>query len=297
NIYEFFIGRTQILDDLATAISQSRSLAGEKLDDINLESIVSITYQVQAAFRVRPVTRCSSSLPGHTGAILVALFSPDARILATGSGDASVRFWDLTTELASATCSEAHRAPVLCLAWSPDSIVLASGCQGGAICLWKEDNNSWKLLHNRSLERPSLSKSPLASKSRWIRSIAWRPIHIDAECRMLAVAYQESSIVIWDALSGQPKLTLTGHQKPVTFLRWGGSDLIYSASQDTTIRVWRPEDGVLCRILNLHGHWVNCLALSTDYVLRTGPFDPAKAVLVKLPPTIDSTSSGRKLSF
>ena len=66
----------------------------------------------------------------------------------------------------------------------------------------------------------------------------------------------------------------------VTCLRWGGSGLIYSASQDRTIKVWRSDDGVLCRTLQGHGHWVNVLALNTDYVMRTGAFDPAKATLV-----------------
>jgi hypothetical protein len=31
---------------------------------------------------------------------------------------------------------------------------------------------------------------------------------------------------------------------------------------------------MLCRTLQGHGHWVNILALSTDYVMRTGAFDP-----------------------
>jgi len=31
---------------------------------------------------------------------------------------------------------------------------------------------------------------------------------------------------------------------------------------------------VLCRNLEGHAHWVNTLAMSTDYVLRTGPSDP-----------------------
>nr|XP_006820759.1 PREDICTED: notchless protein homolog 1-like [Saccoglossus kowalevskii] len=35
--------------------------------------------------------------------------------------------------------------------------------------------------------------------------------------------------------------------------------------------------GVLCRTLQGHGHWVNTLALSTDYVLRTGAYDPSKS--------------------
>jgi len=38
--------------------------------------------------------------------------------------------------------------------------------------------------------------------------------------------------------------------------------------------------GVLCRTLQGHGHWVNVLALSTDYVMRTGAFDPANATVV-----------------
>ncbi len=40
--------------------------------------------------------------------------------------------------------------------------------------------------------------------------------------------------------------------------------------------MWRASDGVLCRTLQGHGHWVNVLALNTDYAMRTGAFDPAK---------------------
>lgn len=42
------------------------------------------------------------------------------------------------------------------------------------------------------------------------------------------------------------------------------------------MKVWRSEDGILCRTLEGHAHWVNTLALSTDYVLRTGAFEPAE---------------------
>lgn len=33
--------------------------------------------------------------------------------------------------------------------------------------------------------------------------------------------------------------------------------------------------GVLCRTLEGHGHWVNTMALSTNYALKTGAFDPS----------------------
>ncbi|VDK23748.1 unnamed protein product [Taenia asiatica] len=302
--YTFFIGETQILDDLGSGIAQStasRLLVNEGVGDTQaepgalMESIVKVTYQAQAVFRVRPVTRCTSTLPGHKGAVLVALFSPDARALATGSGDCNVRFWDLNTELPQTLAANAHQSPVLCLSWSPDGFRLASGCQGGLICLWKQDETGiWALDSLSPLIQPSLARTPANSKSRWIRSLVWQPLHLDKDCRLLAAAYQETSIVIWDTLTARPHRILTGHEKPVTSLRWGGTDLLYSASQDRTIRVWRCADGALCRRLDLHGHWVNCLALSVDYVLRTGPFDPADAVLVKSPFSTTTEAMSRK---
>lgn len=33
------------------------------------------------------------------------------------------------------------------------------------------------------------------------------------------------------------------------------------------------QDGKMVRTLKGHGHWVNTLALSSEYVLRTGPHD------------------------
>ncbi|BHF66259.1 Notchless protein 1 [Sparganum proliferum] len=300
-VYEFFIGETQVLDDLATAIAQftasKHTTEGTDAVPEALESVIKVTYQAQALFRVRPVTRCTSTLPGHKGAVLVALFSPDARALATGSGDCSVRFWDLNTELPQTANVTAHSSPVLCLSWSPDGLCLASGCQGGYIYLWRQTggpSDGWTVEPSSPLIQPSLARTPANSKSRWIRSLVWRPFHLDVECRYLAAAYQEASIIIWDTVMGKPHRILSGHEKPVTCLRWGGTDLIYSASQDRTIRVWRSTDGVICRRLDLHGHWVNCLALSVDYVLRTGPFDPADAVLVKTAPVTAEGDEKRK---
>ena len=48
--------------------------------------------------------------------------------------------------------------------------------------------------------------------------------------------------------------------------------MIYTSSEDRTIHVW-DDEGYLLRSLKGHGHWVNTLAVSTDYVLRTGCFD------------------------
>ena len=88
---------------------------------------------------------------------------------------------------------------------------------------------------------------------------------------------------------------LTGHSASVNVVRWGGENVIYTGSSDRTVKVWSGVDvsrvalsvfltlyeigiadgmqGKLIRTLSEHAHWVNTMALSTDFVLRTGPYD------------------------
>jgi len=57
------------------------------------------------------------------------------RFLASGSGDTTVRFWDLSTETPHHTC-KSHRHWVLCIAWSPNGEKLASACKNGQVILF-----------------------------------------------------------------------------------------------------------------------------------------------------------------
>uniref|UniRef100_A0A8D1SW89 NLE domain-containing protein n=1 Tax=Sus scrofa TaxID=9823 RepID=A0A8D1SW89_PIG len=230
---------------------------------VETEKVLDIIYQPQAVFRVRAVTRCTSSLEGHSEAVISVAFSPTGKYLASGSGDTTVRFWDLSTETPHFTC-QGHRHWVLSISWSPDGKKLASGCKNGQILLWD----------------PSTGKQvgrALAGHSKWITALSWEPLHANPECRYVASSSKDGSVRVWDTTAGRCERILTGHTQSVTCLRWGGDGLLYSASQDRTIKVWRAHDGVLCRTLQGHGHWVNTMALSTDYALRTGAFEPAEA--------------------
>lgn len=65
--------------------------------------------------------------------------------------------------------------------------------------------------------------------------------------------------------------SLKGHKGAITSLRWGGRGLIYSASQDATIRVWREATQELVANLDLHGGRVNHLSLSCDPLFYKPP--------------------------
>src|SRR5689334_9110361 len=86
-------------------------------------------------------------------------------------------------------------------------------------------------------------------------------------CTRLATASKDGTIRIWDAVKMQCLFTLSGHRQAVKALKWGGAGLLYSASQDGSIKVWDPAQGKLVRSLEGHGHWVNTLALNTEYAL------------------------------
>ena len=104
-----------------------------------------------------------------------------------------------------------------------------------------------------------------------------------AESYSFASASKDSTTSIWDYLkTGTPKVMSLGqHSKSVTCVKWGGEGLIYTASQDRDIHVWRAEDGTLCRSLKGHAHWVNSISLNTDYVIRTGPYNERGQVAEK----------------
>ena len=53
------------------------------------------------------------------------------------------------------------------------------------------------------------------------------------------------------------------------------------ASSHKKFQTHLKKKGVLCRNLDGHGHWVNSLALNSDYIIRTGAFDPKDATLIK----------------
>lgn len=70
--------------------------------------------------------------PGHTSPILCAAFSPTGNLLATGSGDANARLWDLNTETPSHTLS-GHKGWVLCVEWEAFERKLATGGHDGQV--------------------------------------------------------------------------------------------------------------------------------------------------------------------
>ncbi|KAI0321569.1 WD-repeat protein [Amylostereum chailletii] len=228
------------------------------------EDIFVVHCAPQSVFRVRPATRCSSTLSGHASPILCASFSPTGNLLATGSGDTNARLWDLNTETPSHTLS-GHKGWVLCVEWEAMERKLATGGHDGHVRVW--DPKTGKPIGDA-----------LKGHTKWITSLTWEPIHLNASSPRLASSSKDGTVRVWSLSTRRVDYTLGGHTASVNVVRWGGGGLhgkgvLYTASSDRTVRVWDSNGGRLLHTLKDHAHWVTTLALNTDFVLRTGPFD------------------------
>ncbi|PHJ19656.1 notchless, partial [Cystoisospora suis] len=271
------------LDDNRIEITSSLQEAFELSSDRSTEKVLQIRYAPLAAFKVRHITRCASSLQGHTEAVLCVAFNPESSRLASGSGDMTVRLWCLSTETPQRTL-KGHTGWVLCLAWAPHGQILASAGMDGTVRLWDGETGD------------SLG-SPLKGHSKPVTALAWQPLHLSSSLSssvtetkagnttitdgrlsvpslMLASASKDSTVRLWNTSTSQCLRILSGHRDSISSLRWSGESEghIYTASRDTTVKVWNPISGRLVADLKGHAHWVNSLALNTDHVLRTGPY-------------------------
>lgn len=251
--------------DIASDIYQSLLRPGLK----TTEDFINLQYTPQAVFRVRAVSRCSSSIPGHGEAILATQFSPSSSSrMVSGSGDATARIWDCDTGTPLHTL-KGHTSWVLVVNWSPDGTTVATGSMDNTVRLWDA-----KTGHPLGAQ--------LKGHTKWITSLTWEPYHIQTSGRpRLASSSKDATVRIWDAVSKRIEMVLSGHKGSVSCVRWGGSGNIYSCSHDKTIKVWDASKGTLIHTLSAHAHWVNHLALSTDFVLRTAYHDHTG----EIPPT------------
>lgn len=229
-------------------------------NELSTENVIAIKYQKLASFRVRPVSRCTDSMPGHAGAVLHVSFSPDGKSLVSGGGDCVVRFWDVHTATPKYVC-RGHKDHILQTVWSPDGKWFASGDMRGEIRVWNPKTGETHRL--------------LRGHKKWITGLAWEPLHRGVRGERFASSSRDKTVRIWNLRTGKCLASLSGHHDSIESVRWGGEGYLYTASRDRVINVWATEGeslGRCVRSLKGHAHRINTLALSTDYLCRSGPF-------------------------
>jgi WD40 repeat protein len=107
-------------------------------------------------------------------------FSPDGKILASGSNDYTIGLWDVTSRQPLGEPLQGHSDAVIIVAFSPDGKILASGSSDKTIRLWDVDS------------RQPLGE-PLQGHSDHVESVAF-----SSDGKTLASGSSDNTIRLWD---------------------------------------------------------------------------------------------------
>ncbi|APA11430.1 hypothetical protein sscle_07g062000 [Sclerotinia sclerotiorum 1980 UF-70] len=86
---------------------------------------------------------------GHSDWVNSVAFSPDKKVIVSGSDDGTIRFWDITTGK-SLQVFEDHSGEVNSVAFSPDGKMVASVFDNKTIQLWNTIGESLQTLEGHS---------------------------------------------------------------------------------------------------------------------------------------------------
>jgi WD40 repeat protein len=200
-----------------------------------------VTTLRQAIYRVGERNR----LEGHSDWINSVSFSPDGKILASGSRDNTIKLWDVKTGKVIKTLNQ-DSISILSISFSPDGKTLASGSSDKAIKLWNVATGK--------------EIKTLNGHSNTVRSVSFSP-----DGKTLASGSDDKTIKLWNVTTGKEIKTLNGHSDLIYSVSFSpDGKTLASGSEDKIIKLWNVATGKEIKTLNGHSDIVRSVSFSPD---------------------------------
>jgi WD40 repeat protein len=168
----------------------------------------------------------------HQGAVWAVAFSPDGKMVLTGSADKTARLWEAGTGKAIGVPLR-HQGEVLAVAFSPDGSMVLTGAQDRTARLWKA--GTWQAL-GRPLRHQGI-----------VTAVAFCP-----DGRTLLTGSEDKTARLWDAVTGTAVGPPLEHGDGVSAVAFSpAGETILTGSLDGTARLWkapRPVRGEVERV-------------------------------------------------
>jgi WD40 repeat protein len=183
-------------------------------------------------------------LPSERDVVVDAAFSPNGRVLAAGTAQGTLIFWDVTSGAPLGPVLHYHtgQSPRANLAFAPDGATLFTSVQGGNTTVWD------------ATRRRPVRTFPLGGT-----------LAVSRDGTRVALGQHDGSIILADAATGRRRRALTRHSTAVMGLALSpDGSILASVSGDRTAILWDVATGKAREILRGHAGSVTGVAISPD---------------------------------
>lgn len=241
---------------------ESNFLASIALNEIDNQQDLGILLSIEAYRRgtsyftlnsllkgVQVSPELSKYLQGHNDLVSSVAFSPDGKILASGSWDDTIRLWDVSSGQQFNLPFIGHSWDVSAISFSPNGQLLASGS-------WDKTIRLWDMIEGVQIGEPFVGHTG------WVLSVTFSP-----DGKILASGSEDNTIRFWDIDTGeQVGNPLAGHTDRVTSIAYSpDGSILASAGWDNTLRLWDTETGVqIGEALIGHTYFINEVSFSPN---------------------------------
>ena len=178
-----------------------------------------------------------NTLQSHQDSVNSVSFSPDGKMIASGSDDNTVKLWDVVTGRELRTFSR-HQFSVSLVSFSPNGKIIASGSA--------EVMKLWDVATGREFRT-------FTGHQLGVNSVSFSP-----DGKIIASGSADKTVKLWDVATGRELRTFTGHQQGVTANFSPDGRTIASSSGDGTVKLWDVATGRELRtITKLNAHSVS----------------------------------------
>lgn len=171
-----------------------------------------------------------TDLSGHEDRVWCVRWNPSGTLLASCSGDKTVRIWKKNGDIweSASVLTDAHKGTIRSVSWSPCGNYLASSSFDATTCIWDRRSGDFECI------------ATLEGHDNEVKSVSW-----SSNGQYLATCSRDKSVWVWEVGEGcdyECASVINSHTQDVKRALWHpNKDILASCSYDDTIKMYKEE--------------------------------------------------------